>query len=232
MSKYVSGLLVSSTSDNDSMNKKLLIIPTIILSSALLLTGCTSGKTEPGKGGSPNPSSTSSVAPDVSDQPIEGYVAPPENLKADYRGFYMAPTTVNEVSWGYYKNAGATTYKEDSSVRSTTESEIASARDDMKNLGKFDKMYGEISSDVEQSALNISSYLETNKTATVDDINNNKDLVINRYTNAGSTVVEKDSATGFFFVIFTMNKAKGATYGILVPQKDITPDFETGTSSQ
>lgn len=217
-----------------SMNKKLMIIPTIILSSALLLTGCTSGKSEPGKGGSPNPTSSSSSA-DPSNGEITqptgngGYVAPPAELDDKYKGYFMAPTSTNEEAWSYYKSIGATTYKEDPATRSTTAADWASARSDDKSFDKFDKMYGEVLSDVEQSALNISSHLEKNPSASLDEISNS-DLVINRYKNLGETTVEKDSNKGFYFVIFTINDDKSGGYGILVPQKGVTPDFNAPPS--
>ena len=215
----------------ESMNKKLMIIPTIVLSSALLLTGCTSGKTEPGKVGSPNPtSSSSSTSTDPAVQPTGnvGYVAPPSDLNEDYKGYYYGPTTLAPESWEYFKSTGAKTYKEDPSIRSTTANEWDKARTNDTDLATFDKLYGEVSSDVEQSALNISTYLEQNKDESVDNLTNNKELVINRYSNLGTTTVEKDTSTGFYFVIFKLNggSAKGApAYGILVPQKGITPDF-------
>lgn len=211
-----------------SMNKKLMIIPTIVLSSALLLTGCTSGNTEPGSVDSSNPSSSSSSS-DPSGKPTgnAGYIAPPNDLKADYKGYYYAPSTVVPEAWEYYKSTGATTYKEDSSARSTSPSDWDSARSDQKDFQRFDKMYGEVSSDVEQSALKVSSHLEANSSASVEELNN-KELVINRYPELGKTVVEKDSSTGFYFVIFTVSGGSAkdtAAYGILVPQKGITPDF-------
>lgn len=218
----------------ESMNKKLMIIPTIVLSSALLLTGCTSGKSEPGKDGSPNPASSSSSTGPSSGETTQptgnvGYVAPPAELDDKYKSYFMAPTSTNEEAWSYYKSIGATTYKEDPAVRSTTASDWASARSDDKNFDKFDKMYGEVLSDVEQSALNISSHLEKNPSASLDEISRS-DLVINRYENLGETKVEKDSNKGFYFVIFTINDDKSGGYGILVPQKGVTPDFNAPPS--
>lgn len=206
------------------MNNKLLIIPTIALSSILLLTGCVSGNSEQQQ--NPSASSSSSTNIDSSNQGDVEYIAPPEKLDDKYNGYYYAPTTVNEEAWSYYKSVGAKTYKEDPSNRSTGEKEWNKARSDNKDYAAFDRMYGEVSSDVEQTALNVSAYLETNPETTVEDLNKNSDLIVNRYKELGSTVIEKDSETGYYFSLFIMKKSElGVGYGILVPQKNITPNF-------
>lgn len=212
------------------MNKKLLVIPTIVLSSALLLTGCTGGKSA-----TPDKVPTNQQTASSSASGNAGYVAPPKDLSSNYKGYYYSPTTVVPDAWEYYKSTGATTYKEDPSLRTTSGKDWDEARGDNKNFQKFDKLYGEVMSDVEQSALNISTYLENHKSASTDEIKNTKDLVINRYPNLGNTKVEKDESTGFYFVIFTVKdgSAKDASaYGILVPQKGITPDFNQPNTSK
>lgn len=221
------------SSDKEDMNKKLLVIPTIVLSSALLLTGCTSGKSEPGKTGAPNPSSSSSsnVITDTSSQPISGYVTPPAKMDANYKAFYMAPMTLDEESWAHYKEIGAKTYEEDPATRPTTKTDWEAARDDKKDFNRFDKIFGEVTSDIEHSALNVSHYLETKPSVSIDELNSNKELLINRYTNVGEMKVEKDSNTGFFFITFKMKENKDApAYGILVPQKGVTPNFDVTSS--
>jgi hypothetical protein len=213
---------------HNMLNKKLVLIPTIVLSSALLLTGCTSGNSDHSRDpqnpitSSSAPSNTSSAEPIVEG----GYIAPPSEMADENKAYYFAPTTVDEVSWSYYKSIGATTYKEDPTSRSITAKEWQSTRENDRQ--KFDQIFGENTSDVEQSALNISSYLENNPTATVEEINNNKHLIINRYDKAGSMTVRKDSKTNFYFVAFDLNDSDETGYGILVPQKGITPDFNAG----
>jgi hypothetical protein len=216
---------------------KLVIIPTIVLSSALLLSGCTSGGNNGGNNGSQNPTSSSASASDTttdtqaSPVPVEGFVTPPANMTADYKAFYMAPTTTDPEMWGIWKNMGATTYKEDPAARSTTADEWNKARDNKTDFKTFDKMHAENTSDIEQSALNVSAFLEKKPSASVDELNNNKDLIINRYPNVGSMKVEQDNETKFYFVVFRMTEGS-ATFGILVPQKGITPDFSAATSSK
>lgn len=207
--------------DNGGMKKKLAIIPTILLSSALLLTGCNSGNSEP------QPSSSSAPAgEEVTAAPPATfkYVAPPADMDEKYKAYYFAPTTVDEGSWAYYKIIGSTTYKEDGAARATTLAEWDAARADQENFQKFDKMYGEVTSDVEQTALNISGYLKENSDANLEQINGKKDLIVNRYDKVGKVVVEQDAKSGNFFAIFTP-EGGGEGYGVLVPQEGKTPDF-------
>jgi hypothetical protein len=200
------------------------------------LTGCT-GNNGGGNNGSQNPTSSSTSAPSDSSSaqetpvPVEGFVTPPANMTADYKAFYMAPTTTNPEVWEIWKNMGATTYKEDPAARSTTADEWGKARDNKNDFKTFDKMHAENTSDIEQSALKVSAFLEKNPTASLEEINSNKDLIINRYPNVGSMKVEQDNETKFYFIVFRMTEGS-ATFGILVPQKGITPDFDAPTASQ
>lgn len=217
------------------MNKKILLIPTLTLSAAILLSGCTGGNSNENPIGSPTPSassSTSEITPspsptETSEEDVEvvsDYVAPPEGMEAKYHGFYFNPAIEEEGSWEYFKNIGAKLYEEDPAPRSTTVEEFRALMGDQKNLTAGDKVYGEYFSDVEQTALNVSEYLKKNPKATTEELNGNEDLIVNRYEKMGSIVIEKDSSTGFYFSVFHMNdQAPG--YGIIVPQKGITPDF-------
>lgn len=216
----------SSTSDKDSMNKKLLIIPTIILSSALLLTGCTSGN--PGDSATVAPNTSSEMA-DMPQPNTPKYVAPPEEMEEKYKAYYYAPTTTDVYAWAYYDAIGSTTYAEDSAPRPTTLAEWEEAQKDDTNIQKFDKLYGEVTSDVEQTALRVSDYLEKNSNTNFDEVSRNKDLIINRYEKTGKVEVKQDEKTGLYFVVFTLAEGSSEdaqTYGVLVPQKDKTPDFK------
>lgn len=197
--------------------KKLLLIPALILSSAILLTGCTSNN----NAAEPTPSVTAADT----NQVVPGYVAPPQEMAENYKAYYFDLMTTNESMWSYFDLIGATSYKQDPTPRSTTVDEWVAAEADSNDSQKFDKMYGDVASDVEQTALNVSSYLEQNPTATIEEVKNKKDLIVNRYESVGSTSVEQDPTTGHFFSVFTVNEAKGAGYGILVPQTGKTPDF-------
>ena len=213
----------------ESMNKKLMIIPTILLSSALLLTGCTSGNSNDGK--DTQPSATSTDTSDLVDLPqpeAPKYVAPPAEMEEKYKIYFFSASTLNESAWAYYSIIGAKTSAEDSAARSTTIAEWEAARTDQGNVQAFDKMYGEINSDVEHTSLKVSEYLKTNSDATVEELNDNKDLIINRYAKVGKMAVEQDSATKLYFVTFALLEGAGegsAGYGILVPQEGKTPDF-------
>lgn len=208
--------------DNESMNKKLAIIPTILLSSALLLTGCNAGNSEP------QPSSSSAPAEEeVTDaQPATyKYVAPPAEMEEKYKAYYFAPTTLDEGAWAYYKIIGSTTYKEDGAARATTVTEYDAARTNTENTQHFDKMYGEVTSDVEQTAMNVSGYLAENSDANLEEINGKKDLIVNRYGKVGKVAVEQDAKSSHYFVIFTPENG-GEGYGVLVPQEGKTPNFK------
>lgn len=211
------------------MNKKLLVIPTIVLSSALLLTGCTGKQSNNNiPTNQPSTSSSSSLAPEESSSqsPVNsGYVAPPSELKDNFKGYFNAPSITEGVEWEYYKSIGAKTAKEDPSPRSTSLDDWESARGDKDHPENFDKIFGEVTADVEQTALNVSAYLEKAPTSTLDDINSHKELMVNRYEQSGSLAIQKDDKTGFYFVIFTLKNGKESGFGILVPQKGITPDF-------
>lgn len=210
------------------MNKKLMIIPTIVLSSALLLTGCTSGNSN-----DPNtqPSVSASDMADPVDVPqpdAPKYVAPPADMDEKYKAYYFSPSTLNESAWAYYNIIGAKTSAEDSAARSTTIEEWEKTRTDESNTQAFDKMYGEVNSDVEQSSLKVSEYLKNNSDATVEELKDNKDLLINRYNKVGTMAVEQDAKTGLYFVTFSLLEGAGegsSGYGILVPQEGKTPDF-------
>lgn len=217
------------------MNKKLLVIPTIVLSSALLLTGCTGKQahnTAPTQQPSASSPSSSSTPEEGSSQaPVNlGYIAPPKELKDNYKGYFSAPSITEGVEWEYYKSIGAKTAKEDPNARSTSLDEWESARGDTQHPENFDKIFGEVTSDVEQTALNVSSYLEKAPTSTLEDINSHKELMVNRYEQSGSTAIQKDEKTGFYFVIFTLKNGKESGFGLLVPQKGITPDFNASQS--
>lgn len=208
------------------MNTKLMIIPTIALATSLLLTGCNSGNSNEN-----NPSPTASEVADPVDIPqadAPKYVAPPADMEEKYKAYYFSPATLNESAWTYYNIIGAKTANEDSAVRSTTAEEWEAARADQNNTQGFDKMHGEVTSDVEQSALKVSEYLKSNSDASLEEINGKKDIIVNRYSKAGTMAVEQDAKTGFYFIVFSLAEGAGEGsegYGILVPQEGKTPDF-------
>lgn len=208
------------------MNTKLMVIPMIVLSASLLLTGCNAGNLNEN-----NPSPTASDIADPVDIPQANapkYVAPPADMEEKYKAYYFSPTTLNESSWAYYNIIGAKTVNEDSAARSTTVEEWEAARTDQNSTQAFDKMYGEVTSDVEQSALKVSEYLKSNPDVSLEEINGKKDVVVNRYSKAGTMAVEQDSKTGFYFIVFSLAEGAGEGsegYGILVPQEGKTPDF-------
>lgn len=199
---------------------KLLIVPTILLSSTLLLSGC--GANEDGNKNSPTSSSAS--APET----MPGYVAPPSELSDRYKSFYGAPQTLTEEGWASYANLGATTHKEDPSDRSTTLDDWKAAQvgaQDGTNVTDYTKMFGEMTSDLEHSTMNVSEFLAANPDATLDTINATEGLLVNRYPNLGATKVEQETKTGFYFVIMTFdNLEEGMEMGLIVPQEGITPD--------
>lgn len=209
------------------MNTKLMIIPTIVLSATLLLTGCNAGNSN--ENPSPSPTATDMTDPvDIPQTDAPKYVAPPAEMEEKYKAYYFSPTTLDESSWAYYNIIGAKTVNEDSAVRSTTVEEWEAARTDQNDTQTFDKMYGEVTSDVEHSALKVSEYLKSNSDASLEEINGKKDLIVNRYSKAGTMIVEQDSKTGFYFVVFSLVEGDGEGsegYGILVPQEGKTPDF-------
>lgn len=222
------------------MKKNLALVPAVLLSSALLLTACSSGN--PAANNNPsNPSSSTSssnsqsAAPGSSPAPtlIQGHVDAPQDMTREYKSFYHSPSTLSPEGWEIYKPSGATTYLEDPAERATTSSDWSAAKSasmsSKENLQKFQKMAGEMSSDVDQSAVNISTFLEKNPSATLDSIKSDKSLFINRYPNVGVTDVFQDSSTHFYFVIFTPKDNKLAPHGILVPQAGKTPDFDNQT---
>lgn len=219
------------SSDNGSMNKKLIIIPALVLSSALLFVGCNLKNDNYGELPNSNSSNSSTPAPTLADttpdgMPVyDGYIAPPSDLEDKYKGSYFAPSTLDAEAWSVYKEMGATTYKEDASVRSVTDKDWADAAANRKDSDDFIKMYAEVNSDVEQTAVNVAAYVKENPSATLEEINGSKGLIINRYDKAGKTVVEQDAKTNFYFVIFSLNNDGNGGYSILVPQEGITPDF-------
>jgi hypothetical protein len=218
-------------------NKKLSLVPAVLLSSVLLLTACSTGSpatnnnanppaspSASASANSPAPSSASSPAPSVAPTVIQGYVAAPTDMTKQFKAFYGAPPTLNDQNWAVYKNAGATTYKEDPAERSTTSSEWAASRADARK-----KLVGEMMSDVDQSATNVSAVLASNPSSTLDSIKADKSLIINRFPNVGTTDVYQDSSTGFYFVVFSPKENIMPNHGILVPQKGKTPDFNHET---
>lgn len=200
--------------------RKLVIIPTILVSSALLFTAC--GNDSEPKNESPSSSSTVSSAPE--------YVAPPSNLEEQYKQYVSPITITDEAAWSMYKDLGATTYEEDPSKRSTTPEDWKAAQEasremnDVQKMNDFNLMFGEVKADIDQSALNISAFLAQNPEATLDDVKAQEGLLVSRHEKLGTLKVEQDSSTGFFFVIL-ISEDEQIQLGQMVPQKGITPDF-------
>lgn len=220
------------------MNKKLALVPAIVLSSALLLTACSSGASN--NTNTPANSSTSSapssapananvVNPSASAAPtaIAGYVAPPQTLGSDYKQFFRAFSTNDPRLLDAVKASGATTAKDDSSTRPMTVSEYESMKTDAKQRPQLIKTNWEIQSDYETTAQNVSDALKKNPNASLDGLKADKSLIVNRYSNVGSMNIEQDNETKFFFVIFRVNDQnfKGVPMGVLVPEAGKTPDF-------
>lgn len=95
----------------------------------------------------------------------------------------------------------------------------------------FGKIIGEMNSDLDQSAVNVSGFLAKNPSANLESIKADKSLIVNRYPNVGTTDVYQESATGFYFVVFTPNEKNIGIHGIIVPQEGKTPKFDDQTPS-
>lgn len=202
--------------DNTGMKLKrppLTTLTVVALSTALMLTACS---TDSSPENNPPATGSSSTGP----VQIDGYDTLPEEMNERYTNFFY---NSDSVGLEFYESAGATTYAEDSATRQITEDEWGSLLE--KDPNAFNRAYGEILYDISDTAKQATEFLAANPDATAEELNQRDGLIINRYSTLGSTKIEQDPATGFFFVVFTMDKGyqKGHEEGVLVYQEGITP---------
>lgn len=202
------------------MNKKLLAIPTVLLSVSLLLTACSGGGDD--KNIAPTNAPTSNNQTSTQEPIVGGYQAPPTDLQVDFKAYFSAPSTVLPEAWGYYSSIGAKTFQEDPAPRTIDAKQLEEKR--TSNQQESDKVFGEMMSDRDQTSLKATALLKANPKATIEELNG-KDIIINRYTNLGSTQIAQDKSTGFYFVVFTAKDSPRLNGGVIVEQEGITPDF-------
>lgn len=204
----------------------------LLLAATLGLTACG------GEESAASPSETSAV-PQTSSSPemtMPEAVLAPEAAGEELSRYFGPKVTLDpETFLGH--QFGGKTYDEDPSPRTTTAAEFEEMRQDLQDGGPLSSawnvVFNETANDAEVSARNVSAYLEANPGATLEDLQAQKDLVVNRYPNLGTQKVVQDKGTGYFVVVLYANDMEFVqpTYaGSLVEQPGITPDFG-GTGS-
>lgn len=210
------------------MKNKKYLVPTLLISSALLFTGCSSNDESQA---ADTPSSSSSASPSETftgdTQLAEGYVAPPEGMDSELSLYFAAPSISTEEGWGMYKDAGAKTYEEDPSTRNLNMDDWIAMRDS-SDAQQSTIIFGEVFYDAEYSAKKVSEYLAANPEATMEQLASQPDLIVNRYPGLGSMELTQDESSGFYFVLLKgLNPDVMPTIsGSLVQQPGITPDFK------
>lgn len=216
----------------NSMKNKKYLLPVLAVSSILLFTACSAGDDNNNdKTSSPSASSTTAEGnggPE-NDNPsdlADGYVAPPESMDPELSLYFQQPRISIPENWEMYASTGAKTYEEDSSIRPLTMTEWNGMRES-GDSGAISRIFGEVFYDAEYSASKVSTYLQENPEATLEDIKAQTDLVVNRYPNLGNMEVVQDEESGYFFVIlYGADKELMPTIsGSLVVQEGITPTF-------
>lgn len=217
--------------------KKVLMIPVITVTSlGLLLSGCSS---EPAPEKKKN---EDTVQIDESKIDKETGLVKPEDMgiteyetvdrgvakyNSDFTAFLRPFSTLNEGSWMGYKEMGSTKVHDDAKIRTITYEEyVALAQNgEITDLQKASKVLGDITSDVEESALRVSEMLEKNPSMTVEALDATEGLVINRHPQLLNMQIVQDENTNFFFVVAkAITEEETAIMGMVVPQKDITPE--------
>lgn len=183
---------MSCPSDNDSMMKhKLYLIPASFLVVSIALTGCTN-PTEP----TPVPSNSVST-PDDSSTGAPTTPAPESTDEAvdpsELSGANSDYITTGEA-WGVYASVGAKKNSEDPTERSTTPEEYLQFGD----IDDIQRVFGEVFSDAEETAMNISKLPNIAEITSVDQVPSS--VILNRYPNLMSTRILMDTA-GTIYVI-------------------------------
>jgi hypothetical protein len=201
-------------------NKKLLFLPITLLTTTMLFAGCTQQSTP-----DPTPVPSASSTDELDDsQIVTGEIEIPDSTSAEYEKYTQKFQTTSEFGWEYPNAIGAKKYTDDPTKRPTNLKNWQDVRGDNSDAGitKFDIMYYELLSDVEESALKVSTYLAENPEATLKTIPD--DLIITRYDKLVKNVVKQDKSSNFYYVVAQpLEGGNEITIGAVVPQEGITP---------
>jgi len=173
------------------VNRKLLLLPAVLIASTLTLAGCTAdNNTNPTV--DPNPVPTTSETSTAT--PPEGLPGPGETPDPE-----TMATITNERSiadpetWQFFADSGATLPADDPAVRETTAEEIINV-----DPAQLNEVFGNLTADVEQSAVNVENWIRENNATVTTAGDVPGELLVNRYPNATETYVIVDTAGGVY----------------------------------
>ncbi len=176
------------------MKHKFYLIPTALLVTGIVLTGCTNYP-EP----TPNDATPSVSAPATPDDSAEVTPEPlPDSSETANPEDFVNVTTeyiTEGETWVYYSQVGAKKPSEDATPRQTT-------IEDYKALGgepePTSKIFGEVFADAETTAINISQLPNVTEIRSVDEIP--ASVTVNRYPNMMDVRFLVDEIGGIYVI--------------------------------